>query len=165
MRRRRTFDVLALGGTFDHFHRGHRALLDEGFGLGRAVLIGIVSDELARSLGKRPDEDYGARRSSVESYIRAKGFKRGYRLFPLSDPFGPLADDPAVEAVVVTPESLPRGESANATRLKNGLKPVQIIMVPLVLADDGARISSTRIRKKEIDREGRLLRRRDDASR
>ncbi|MEM3267509.1 MAG: hypothetical protein QXR69_02340, partial [Conexivisphaerales archaeon] len=77
-------------------------------------------------------------------------------IFPLDDPFGPLADDPSVEALVVTPESLARGESANMIRLKKGLKPVRIIMVPLVLADDGIRISSTRIRKKEIDEEGHL---------
>ncbi|MEM3684573.1 MAG: pantetheine-phosphate adenylyltransferase [Conexivisphaerales archaeon] len=150
------FNIVALGGTFDHFHKGHRALIEEGFRIGKIVFIGVVSDKLARELGKKPDQSYEFRKGVVESYVLKHHPKRRFNIFPLDDPFGPLADDPSVEALVVTPESLARGESANMIRLKKGLKPVRIIMVPLVLADDGIRISSTRIRKKEIDEEGRL---------
>jgi pantetheine-phosphate adenylyltransferase len=153
------FRVVALGGTFDHFHKGHRALIDEGFRQGRLVLIGVVSDSLARQLGKSPDCDYKSRREVVESYIRRKHPGKEWRVFPLFEPYGPFGDDPSVEAVIVTPESEERAESGNAARLKKGLRPAKILMVPLVLAEDGVRISSTRIRKNEIDTEGRLLRR------
>ncbi|MEM0116855.1 MAG: pantetheine-phosphate adenylyltransferase [Conexivisphaerales archaeon] len=154
---KKKYKVVALGGTFDHFHKGHRALLDEGFRRGELVLIGVVSDQLAKQLGKSPDYSYSKRKESVESYLKRKYPDRRWKIFPLFDPYGPFGDDPEVEALVVTPESLPRAESGNAQRVKKGLKPVAILMVPLVLAEDGIRISSTRIRKKEIDEEGHLI--------
>jgi len=155
---RRKYKVVALGGTFDHFHKGHRALLDEGFRRGELVLVGIVSDQLAKMLGKAPDYNYIERRNVVESYLKKKYPDRKWKIFPLFDPYGPFGDDPSVDAIVVTPESLSRAESGNVERMKKGLKPVAILMVPLVLAEDGVRISSTRIRKREIDEEGHLVR-------
>ena len=151
------FKVVALGGTFDYFHRGHRALLDEGFEIGDTLLIGVVSDALAHSLGKIPEQSYNARFLGVANHIAEKHPRESFKLFQLQEHYGPLASDPSVEAVVVTPDSFDRGMEANFVRAKAGLKAVHVVMVPLVLADDGVRISSTRIRSKEIDREGRLV--------
>ncbi|MGA1975823.1 MAG: pantetheine-phosphate adenylyltransferase [Conexivisphaerales archaeon] len=154
------FKVVALGGTFDHLHRGHRALLDEGFEIGGTLLIGVVSDALAHSLGKTPEQHYNARFMGVARYISEKHPNEPFKLFQLQEPYGPLASDPAVEAVVVTPDSFDRGMGANLVRAKAGLRAVHVVLVPLVVAEDGVRISSTRIRRREIDREGRLLPRR-----
>jgi len=41
-------------------------------------------------------------------------------------------------------------------RAEKNLSPVEIIIVPMVLAKDGSRISTTRIRNSEIDKEGNL---------
>jgi pantetheine-phosphate adenylyltransferase len=154
------FEVVALGGTFDYFHRGHRALIDEGFEIGGTLLIGVVSDALAHSLGKMPEQHYNARFLGVAKYIEEKHSGESFKLFQLQEPYGPLATDPSVEAVVVTPDSFDRGMEANFVRAKIGLGAVHVVLVPLVLAEDGVRISSTRIRKQEIDKEGRLLPRR-----
>ena len=151
------FKVVALGGTFDYLHRGHRALLDEGFEIGDTLLIGVVSDALAHSLGKTPEQPYNARFVGVAKYIEKKHSRESFKLFQLQEAYGPLATNPSVEAVVVTPDSFDRGMEANIVRAKAGLKAVHVVLVPLVLADDGERISSTRIRHKEIDREGRLI--------
>src|SRR5579883_2423831 len=83
---RRKYKVVALGGTFDHFHKGHRALLDEGFRRGETVLIGIVSDQLAKLLGKAPDYNYVERRNIVESYLKKKYPDRKWKIFPLLTP-------------------------------------------------------------------------------
>lgn len=155
--RGKRFKVVALGGTFDHFHKGHRVFLDEAFKRGENVLVGIVSDELAKELGKSPDYDYSTRKNIVESYLMKKYPERSWRVFPLFDPYGPFGNEPDIDAIVVTPESLPRAEAGNELRIKKGLKPVSILMVPMVLAEDGKRISSTRIRNKEIDEEGHLI--------
>jgi len=45
----------------------------------------------------------------------------------------------------------------NKLRAEKGLRPVDVVTVELVLAKDGKRISSTRIRSGEIDPEGNLL--------
>jgi pantetheine-phosphate adenylyltransferase len=153
----RRFKVVALGGTFDFLHKGHRALLDEGFEIGRKVLIGVVSDAFAHSLGKFPEQPYNVRFANVVRYVAQRHPRHRFRLFQLDDHYGPLASDPSVEAVVVTPDSFDRGMAANLIRQKSGLKPVHVVLVPLVLAEDGVRISSTRIRLRQIDREGRLL--------
>jgi pantetheine-phosphate adenylyltransferase len=42
-------------------------------------------------------------------------------------------------------------------RAKIGVKPVKVITVELVKAEDGSKISSTRIRTGEIDQQGRRL--------
>ncbi len=152
------FEMVALGGTFDYFHRGHRALLDEGFEIGSTLFIGVVSDALAHSLGKLPEQPYNERFLGVARYIGQAHPGESFRLFQLQEPYGPLATDPSVEAVVVTPDSFDRGMEANIVRAKAGLEAVHVVLVPLVLAEDGVRISSTRIRTREIDREGRLLR-------
>jgi pantetheine-phosphate adenylyltransferase len=58
---------------------------------------------------------------------------------------------------VVSDETRPGALEINETRKKNGLKTLEIISIPLVLADDQKPISSTRIKKGEIDKEGRIL--------
>ena len=60
-------------------------------------------------------------------------------------------------ALVASSETVVKGEEINEIRLANGLKPLAIISVKLVKADDGHPISSTRIRLGQIDSSGKLL--------
>ena len=54
-------------------------------------------------------------------------------------------------------ETKDKGKLLNEMRAKKGLKPVQVIAVELVKAEDGSPISSSRIRAGEIDSYGRLI--------
>ncbi|MFP3400839.1 MAG: phenylalanine--tRNA ligase subunit alpha [Nitrososphaeria archaeon] len=153
----RRYRRVAIGGTFDPFHRGHRALIDAAFSLGDEVVIGVSSDELARRMGKAPDRTFGERACELLEYLESKYRDRVYSLHKLDDPFGPLASDPSIEALVVSPETEGRGRAANEVRRSRGLREVDIIRMDFVLAEDGEPISSTRIRRGEIDKEGRIL--------
>ena len=42
-----SFDLVAMGGTFDVIHNGHMALLKKSFSISSKVIIGLSSDQLA----------------------------------------------------------------------------------------------------------------------
>ena len=48
-------------------------------------------------------------------------------------------------------------EEINIKRIKLGKKPLIIFKIPHVLAEDGKPISSSRVRNKEIDENGKML--------
>jgi pantetheine-phosphate adenylyltransferase len=77
----------------------------------------------------------------------------------LNDPLGPAVEDPEADAIVVSAETRKRAEEINRKRRERGLKPLQIVEIPMVLASDGTPISSIRIRYGEMDEHGRVRQR------
>lgn len=148
---------VAVGGTFDRLHRGHRALLERAFCVGEEVLIGVASDRMAR--GKRPLADkiasFEERVAKLVDFVRERGWLSRARILVLESPEGILLEDPSVEALVVSEETLGRGLDINRKRVERGLPPYALEVVDMVLAEDGRPISSSRIRAGEIDEEGR----------
>src|SRR2546430_1770274 len=76
----------------------------------------------------------------------------------LYDSFGPGIASPEVQALVASEETAGRLELANKLRRERGFPPLDLVVVDLLMAEDAKPISSTRIRKGEIDEEGRVLR-------
>ena len=150
------YKTVATGGTFDHIHRGHLALLTRSFEVGERVVIGVTSDAFAKKEGKRPDQTYGERAASLKSLIRRNFPGREYMVAKLDDYFGPGIASPEVEAIVVSRETAKRVPIANALRAAKGFPPLDVVVVDYVLAEDSKPISSTRIRKGEIDPQGRV---------
>ncbi len=153
------YGVVATGGTFDHIHRGHEALLSRSFEVGDEVVIGVTSDAFAAHEGKAPDWTYKERVRMLEELLHRRFPGREYVIVKLNDYFGPGIAAPEVEAIVVSKETSVRVPIANALRAENGYPPLAVVVIDYVLAEDAKPISSTRIRRREIDEEGRLLRR------
>jgi len=151
------YKVVATGGTFDHLHRGHAALLERSFEVGDVVLIGVTSDAFAGKEGKRPDQSYEERLRSLEAFIKRDFPGREYIIAKLDDYFGPGIVSPDVQAIVVSRETAKRVGIANSLREAKGYPPLETVVVDTVLASDSKPISSTRIRTGEIDAEGRSL--------
>lgn len=149
------YKVVATGGTFDHLHRGHMALLTKSFEVGDAVVIGVTSDAFAMKEGKNPDQSYEERVRLLEAYLRRAFPGRKYIIAKLDDYFGPGIAAPDVQAIVVSRETAKRVPIANALRKSRGYPPLKTVVVDFVLARDSKPISSTRIRSGEIDEEGR----------
>jgi pantetheine-phosphate adenylyltransferase len=149
------FKVVATGGTFDHLHRGHLSLLEKSFEVGDTVVIGVTSDSFALREGKTPDQSYEERTRALEETIQRRYPGRKYVIAKLDDYFGPGIASEDVEAIVVSKETAARVPLANALRAKKGFPPLKVVTIDYVLAYDSAPISSTRIRKGEIEPDGR----------
>ena len=154
----RRYRVVAMGGTFDVLHRGHRRLLRQAFDLGHTVMIGVTTDRFARSLHKPHKFDaYAKRKGDLERLLKRWGLLSRARIVPLDDRFGPTATASSIQALVVSRRTIKTAYAINAKRRAKGLKPLIIDPIGLILAEDRRPISSTRIRRGKIDREGRLL--------
>ncbi len=153
------YKMVATGGTFDHIHKGHIALLAKSFEVGDAVVIGLTSDEFARREGKNPDQSYDERAKALEVLIHARFPGKRYKIAKLDDYYGPGIASSEVEAIVVSRETASRVPLANDLRKAKGFAPLEVVVVDYVLADDSKPISSTRIRNGEIDIEGKLQKR------
>jgi pantetheine-phosphate adenylyltransferase len=153
------YRTVATGGTFDHLHAGHAALLAKSFEYGEFVVIGVTSDAFAKREGKSPDLSFEDRVRALEEHIGRAHPGRAYKIAKLDDYFGPGIASPEVEAIVVSAETAARVPLANSMRAAKGYPPLEVVVVDYVLSEDSVPISSTRIRDGEIDSEGNLLER------
>jgi pantetheine-phosphate adenylyltransferase len=150
------FDLVATGGTFDIIHKGHTALLNKAFTISSKVIIGLSSDELVKKMGKKCQNNFSQRQDLLESMIKQNFPNSSYQISKLDNDFGPAMLEGKVQALVASEETSNKGKVLNDLRSEKNLPSIEIIVVPMVLADDGSRISSSRIRNSEIDAEGKL---------
>jgi pantetheine-phosphate adenylyltransferase len=151
------FKLVAMGGTFDIIHKGHLELLRGAFSISSKVIIGLTSDEFAKKKGKVLGNNYSKRYTTLEDTIRKNFPNSQYHIAKLENDFGPAVLEKEVEALVVSDETAPKGVDLNRLRSAKNSPPVEVIVIPLVLAKDGTRISTTRIKKSEIDSNGNIL--------
>ncbi|MGM0398544.1 MAG: phosphopantetheine adenylyltransferase [Halobacteriota archaeon] len=149
---------VALGGTFDPIHDGHRKLFERAFELGD-VTVGLTSDELAPETRheERYVRPYEERYDDLVSELEplAEQYDRDFEVRTLTEPTG-IATEAQYDALVVSPETRPGGERINEIRDERGYDPLDLEVVDHVLAEDGDIISSTRIVDGEIDEHGNL---------
>ncbi len=147
---------VAMGGTFDLIHDGHKALLGAAFALKpELVLIGLTTDRFARET--REDlNPIKSRERNLRRFLRSKAW-HAFRIEPIDDAFGPADDLPDLDVLVVSSDRAAVADSLNRAREQKGLRPLRIHRVPMVLAQDGLPIQSRRIRARVIDAHGRRL--------
>lgn len=156
------FGTVLVGGTFDEFHKGHRALIMKAFEVGERVMIGLSSDQLARELRKTHEVAiYEERLKELRDFLRRQSVYDRAKVVPLDTSFGITLSTTIAETLVVSKETEHVGVAINKKREASGLKPLALVVIDMIPAEDYVPISSTRIRHGEIDREGHLVRHRE----
>jgi pantetheine-phosphate adenylyltransferase len=154
----RPYKLVALGGTFDALHAGHRQLLSKAFKLGDVVLIGVTSDRLVTTLHKKHQvRPFSSRVRDLNGYLKTRHWLARAHVTTLSEPYGPAVRRKKLQALIVSGGTLTSGHRLNRLRKQNGLQPLDLIVIDLLKANDGKPISTTRVRTGEIDLQGRLL--------
>jgi cytidyltransferase-like protein len=151
------YNVVVCGGTFDHFHQGHRAFLQAVLKLSSKVLLGITDDTYVQQ-HKHPQmtlESFAERKAAVTTFLKEHLAFERVTIAPIKSVFYPKEWEAfPIEAIVVTPETRNGAEIINKNREDRGLPPLKIIVVPLLPDDTQEKISSTNIREGKINREG-----------
>ena len=144
------YGKVCLGGTFDNFHSGHKLLFSTAFSLTDEIIIGLTSDVMAkRNRNGEHIASYSNRLKSLEKFL-SDNFSGSHSIVKLNDDWGPGVFDQNLDAIIVSEETEKVAIELNVNRKLRNLNELEIVGVPIVLAKDGKKISSTRIRNKEI---------------
>jgi inosine/xanthosine triphosphatase len=145
-----------LGGTFEPFHAGHRALLRAAAEGSAELFVGVTDGALAQRPG-RAVSAWKERAKSVEAFLRGPaGYKGKLTVSALADPAGPAATG-NYDRIVASPETEAGARAINAKRAAAGLPPLRVDLVPHVLGEDLLPISATAVHAGRIDADGRRL--------
>ncbi|KAL0081529.1 hypothetical protein J3Q64DRAFT_1731636 [Phycomyces blakesleeanus] len=128
------FSRVALGGTFDHIHAGHKILLTMAALLtNKSIVVGVTDDSMLQSKKHRqfiqPTEK---RIGSVERYLHSVRRNVEPYVVPICDPFGPTITDPAIDALVCSKETLQGGEAVNRERQKRNMDPIELRVIDVI---------------------------------
>jgi len=152
------FSTVGVGGTFDELHKGHKVLLIKAFQIGDRVLIGLCSDEFVKKLNKpHLTASYEERLKRLQAFLAEHSYLERAKIEALNDPYGGTLSEESIAALVVSKETEPTALKINEERRDRGLPPLEIVTINMVPSENHAPISTTRIRRGEIDHEGRLL--------
>jgi pantetheine-phosphate adenylyltransferase len=144
-----------LGGTFDHLHLGHKKLIDTAFEQSEHVTIGLTNPAMYQNkLLADFIEDYSLREESLKNYLKEKDFLNRATIISIADIYGTTLQDNKIEAIFATEENLQNINLINSKRKEISFTELKVIIVSYVKDNNGENISSERIRKGEIDREG-----------
>ncbi|MEK9178336.1 MAG: pantetheine-phosphate adenylyltransferase [Patescibacteria group bacterium] len=150
------FKKAVIGGSFDHFHKGHRSFLDYSISVANFLVVGVTSDKYLRKSKDGLLENYETRVGSVSEYLKKKG--KSFEIVKIEDIYGTTLD-PKFDAEVIIVTSVTKNGSweINKKRKEKGLPELEVVVHAMAKSEDGEPISSERIREGTIDREGRLF--------
>jgi len=140
--RKEKFKKIALGGTFNRLHPGHRYFLSLAKYYGKIAIIGLCSDQMVKARKKnfKKIQSFKKRRRILKNYLKKISLRS--KIVEINNVYGPAVKDKEVEAILLTEETFPNGIKINKIRKKNKLKELHYIILPYLLTKTGKKISS-----------------------
>ena len=119
------YQHVVLGGTFDHFHKGHKALIDKAFEVGKNITIGLATEKLYKNkLLYQSIESFDQREKNIRTYCQDKivddRIQSNFQIISFGDIYGPILVEKNIDAIVVSRETLPNALKINEERKKLG---------------------------------------------
>jgi cytidyltransferase-like protein len=149
------FSSSVVGGTFDHFHKGHAQLLNTVFSQSKHVTIGISTEKLYKNkFFVHTIESFETREHYVKSYLKENDFENRAEIIAIDSIYGTTLEDRNLDAIFVTDDNKNAASIINEKRKEIDFPPLQVLLVPFLKANDGQTISSERIRRGIMDRNG-----------
>ena len=148
---------ICVGGTFNILHKGHKQLISLALqlvGSDGMVFIGLASGGLLKR--KKGCRSFNERKDQIIAFLSHQPSLPTVVIEPITDVFGPTLEQ-EFDGIVVSHETIPNARLINEERNKRGLSLLKIVDIPLVLADDGNPISTSRIQNGNITKDGRVV--------
>jgi pantetheine-phosphate adenylyltransferase len=144
-----------VGGTFDHFHPGHKILLTTtAFSCTQCILLAVADGPL---LSKKQYKDHirpwQQRADNAADFLRLIRPNVEVVVHQLIDPFGPAIDRAEFQAIAITPETEKNALKINEIRVSRGMNALAFLYC--VYVQDGHmdakdfKLSSTTLRELE----------------
>ena len=151
--------VVAVGGTFDHLHDGHKILLSiSAFLTQETLIIGITGPELLKN--KKYGhymESFETRSNKVTEFVKTIRSNLIPKIYEINDVCGPTAEVEDINALVVSMETMKGSEFINNVRKEKGWKPLDVYSIGVLGSADSEtfkdKLSSTDYRRMEYLRE------------
>jgi len=146
-----------LAGTFDRIHDGHISCLKVAFESSDRVTIGLTTSKLHSDKEfSQIIQTYDFRKKELLKVIKQRWPQVSATVLPIENIYGSSVKDSTIDAIVVTEVTLQNGKKVNVERVRRGLNELKLIICPIIPAQDNMILSSSRIRRGEIDREGKV---------
>lgn len=150
------YKSVGLGGTFDHFHDGHKSFIRYAASFARELTIGVTTKRmtLSKEFNKTIELSW-TRSKAVKNFCAQEGIKA--KIIELDDIFGPTIEPKTVQAIACTTDTTSGADKINEVRSKMSLRELPVHVHNLLKdKENHGPINSSRIRAGEIDREGNV---------
>lgn len=147
-----TYNYVAVGGSFDQLHNGHKKLLYVSSLIClKELTVGITADNmLTKKTHSEEIQKFPERFANVQNFLQLMHSTLSLNLVEITDPFGPAITDAKIQALIVSSETIAGGFKINEIRTSKNMKRLDLIVIS---RSDSAILSSTFLRKQRLLRQ------------